>query len=118
MADRQAVIVGREIVLLERVETALTGWQRFRGLMLRKELPAAEGLLMPDCWSVHTCFMRFPIDLIYLDGEDRAVKIVHGMKPWRFSVCMGARSVLEMRGGRAQEFGLQAGDRLRLKAEV
>ncbi len=118
MSTYRVTIAGREGVLLERARTALTGWERFRGLMLRKELPAGEGLLIPECRSIHMCFMRFPIDVVYLDGENRVVKIVHALKPWRLSVCLKARSVLETPAGRAEEAGLELGDRLVLKAEA
>ncbi|MCK4283872.1 MAG: DUF192 domain-containing protein [Candidatus Brocadiae bacterium] len=113
MRVSRTVIVGRDEVLLDHVETALALWDRFRGLMLRKELPAGQGLLLPDCRSIHMFFMGFPIDLVYLDGENRVVKIVPGIKPWRVSLCTSARSVLEMPAGRAEEARLAVGDELR-----
>ncbi len=115
MRALRAVVARTGRALLERVEVAEVGWQRVRGLMLRKELAAGEGLLIPGCGSVHMFFMRFPIDLVYLDREDRVVKIVDGIKPWRLSACLGARSVLEIAAGRAREVGLQVGDSLRFE---
>ncbi len=114
MASEQyrAVVSGREAVLLERVRVAMTTWERFRGLMLRRSLPGGEGLLFPDCRSVHTCFMRFPLDLVYLGGDNEVVKIVEGKRPWRLSGCRRAHSVLEMAAGRCGEVGLRVGDRL------
>jgi len=109
---RRAVIERTGAVLVERMGYALTGWERFRGLMLRKGLPPEEGLLIPDCRSVHTFFMRFPIDLIYLDAERRTVKIVPSKAPCRLSGCLRARSVLETAAGRAAQAGLQEGDRI------
>ncbi|MFO8008758.1 MAG: DUF192 domain-containing protein [Candidatus Brocadiia bacterium] len=115
MKAYKAVIAGRGDVLLERVVAAVGFWQRLRGLMLRRVLPDGEGLLFPDCRSVHTCLMRFPLDLAYLDGQNRVVKLVEGLKPWRLSFCPNADSVLEMNAGRAQEAGLSEGDRLLLE---
>ena len=56
--------------------------------------------------------MRFPIDVVYLSGENRVMKIVEAMPAWRVSACLRARSVLEMPAGRARETGLQAGHSL------
>lgn len=112
----QASIAGRDEVLLERVGMALTLWERFRGLMFRRDLPWEEGLLFPDCRSVHTCFMRFPIDLVYLADDNEVVKIVEAKKPWRLSACLRAHSVLETAAGRCREGGLDVGDALTFEA--
>jgi len=112
----QARIKGRDGVLLDRVGMATTLWERFRGLMLRPDLPREEGLLFPDCRSVHTCFMRFSIDLVYLAGDNEVVKIVECKKPWRLSACLGAHSVLEMAAGQCREAGLRVGDVLVFEA--
>jgi uncharacterized membrane protein (UPF0127 family) len=101
--------------LLDVVEVAFTGKERMIGLMGRKELPPGEGLLIPDCRSVHTFFMRFPIDLAYLDGESRVVRIVPKVQPWAFSACWQAQSVLEMPAEWAEKSGLRVGDRLRFE---
>ncbi len=111
----RAVIVGSGQVLLQRVVPAVGFWQRLRGLMLRRSLPAEEGVLFPDCRSVHTFLMRFPLDLAYLDAENRVVKLVEGLKPWRLSFCPAAEAVLEMNAGRAGDVGLSEGDRLALE---
>lgn len=110
MRDFCAYIAESQDLLLERVEPAITLWDRFRGLMLRRELPSGHGLLIPHCRSVHTCFMRFPIDVIYLSPDNEVLKIVGSMKPWRCSVCLQARSVLEMPGGWAGRARLSTGD--------
>jgi uncharacterized membrane protein (UPF0127 family) len=110
MREFRATIAGSGQCLLERVETAITVWQRFHGLMLRADLPAGHGLLIMDCGSVHTCFMRFSIDLVYLSRDNRVLKIVPALKPWRVSACRGARGVLEAPGGSAEQAGLQVGD--------
>ena len=113
---RRAIIAETGAVLVEEMETALTGWQRFRGLMLRKGLGEGEGLLFPDVSSIHMCFMRFAIDVIYLDGQNRVVKIVERLKPWRLSACWQASSTLETEPGRAAECGLEVGHHLRFES--
>jgi uncharacterized membrane protein (UPF0127 family) len=110
MQDFRATIAATGECLLDRVESAITIRERFQGLMLRKDLPEGHGLLIPDCSSVHTCFMRFPIDLVYLCADNRVVKIVPYLKPWRLSACHRARSVLEIPAGWAKQEGLKEGD--------
>ena len=96
--------------VLEEAEVAEGAWARFRGLMGRKGLPAGRGLIIPGCHGIHTCFMRFAMDAVYLDGGGRIVRIVDAMKPWRLSWCRGAKSVLEMTSGAAKAAGLKPGD--------
>ena len=76
-----------------RAEVARTFWQRFKGLMGRKTLPRGEGMLILKCNSIHTCFMRFPIDATFLDRDDNVVKVVHNIRPWRLCVWGGHRAV-------------------------
>ena len=65
--------------------------------MGRKSLPRGEGLLIPGCRSIHTCFMRFAIDATFLDRDDNVVKTVRNIRPWRLCVWGGrsAAKVLE-----------------------
>ena len=86
---------------------------RFAGLMFRKKLPAATGLLIAPCNSVHMCFMRFAIDVIYLDKDYKIIKVVQNLKPWiGLSVCSKAWAVLEMTAGEAERCGLKVGEQL------
>lgn len=110
MRDFRAYRAGSGNLFLERVECAVSWWERFRGLMLCSELAPDEGLLIPHCRSVHTCLMRFPIDVVYLSRDNEVVRIVDSMSPWRISFCLEACSVLEVGGGTAGEHGLREGD--------
>jgi uncharacterized membrane protein (UPF0127 family) len=83
---------------------------RFRGLMGVAALPAGEGLLLPRTGSVHTHFMRFPIDVVFLDDERRVVAIRPALRPWRMASAKGARSVLELAAGECERLGLATGD--------
>jgi uncharacterized membrane protein (UPF0127 family) len=88
-------------------------WAKFWGLMGRRKLPDGQGLLLKPCTSVHTFFMRFPIDVIFLDKTSKVVKIIPAMKPWRAALGgRGAHSALELNGGSAEEAGLEVGDTL------
>ena len=88
---------------------------RFMGLMFRKKLPAATGLFLAPCSSVHMCFMRFAIDVVYLDKEYNIVKVVNYLRPWiGLSVCANAWAALEMTAGEAERCGLEVGKRLEI----
>jgi uncharacterized membrane protein (UPF0127 family) len=81
-----------------RVVRADTFWQRARGLGGRADMPRDEALLIPRCRSVHTFTMRFPLDLIWLDGRGRVVRVDLGVPPRRLRSCFHARAVLELAG--------------------
>jgi uncharacterized membrane protein (UPF0127 family) len=101
---------------LARVWRASSAWERMRGLLGRAPLAPDEALLIEPCSSVHTFGMRYPIDLAYLDGEGRVLRVVPRVAPLRMSARPGARATLEMAAGAAQALGLQAGERLEWRA--
>jgi uncharacterized protein len=111
---RRTITVERENgeVLCERCVLADTFWTRFRGLLGRKELAESEGLLIRPASSVHTLFMRFPIDVVFLDRELTVLKVRTRMRPWRTAARFRARSVLELTAGECERLGLEVGDRL------
>jgi uncharacterized membrane protein (UPF0127 family) len=80
-----------------KVRVARTFFERAKGLIGAKSLPPGEGLLIPGCNAVHTFFMAFPIDLRFYDRNNRLVKTVLGVRPWRLFVWGGfkAAKVLE-----------------------
>ena len=88
-----------DVVVVDGVKArvARSFCERARGLVGTKDLPAGEGLLIEKCNAIHTFFMSFAIDAAFLDSEDRVVKVVRGIRPWRPLVWGGwrARKVLE-----------------------
>lgn len=97
---------------------ANTFFSRLAGLMFRKELPPATILLLSSCNSVHMCFMRFAIDVIYVDKEYRVIKVVENLKPWvGLSICHNAWATLEMTAGEAKRCGVAIGKKLIVAAE-
>jgi uncharacterized membrane protein (UPF0127 family) len=96
-------------VVCERCEVAGSILRRMRGLLGRDGLAPGEGLLLPRTGSVHTFFMRFPIDVVFLDRRRRVVRIAHGLRPWRVAYGFRARSTLELPAGAAAAAGLEAG---------
>ena len=102
----------RQTVLAGRAEMADTSAKRRVGLLQHKSLASGEGLWIVPCESVHTFFMKFPIDLIYLDKRLGVRKVRHAVPPWRLSACFSAHSVLELPAGLAAETGTAVGDEL------
>ena len=91
-------------------------WFRYKGLLGRTELAAEEGILLTHCNSIHMFFMKFPIDVVFLDREKRVVRICHGIKPWRISpMVWKADSVLETAAGICSRFSIKEGDTLEFK---
>lgn len=111
MAETVTVLSGARAVC-ESCSVADTIWTRLRGLMGRRTLERGEGLLLRPSGSVHTCFMRFAIDVVFLDGELRVLAVSPTVRPWRLRVQRGARAVLELPAGEAARVGISPGDRL------
>ena len=89
-----------------------TPWTRLRGLLGRRGLGAQEGLLLRPVNAIHTLFMRFPIDVVFLDRDYEIVKIVGAVRPWRFAAARRAKVVLELPAGTATRARLRVGERL------
>ena len=99
-------------VLAQSVEPARTFWARLTVLMGRKSLAPQTALLLEPCPQIHTCFMRFNIDVVFLDATNRVVAVVENIKPWRMSkFYYSARRTLEFPGGTLQG-RVQAGNEL------
>jgi len=94
------------------VERAVTRTSRRRGLLGRDGLGASCALMLEPCAAVHTAFMRFALDVVFLDREGYAVKIVRNLVPWRIAVAPRAHVVVEMAAGSFEHLDLSVGDRL------
>ena len=93
-----------------RIAEAHTRAARMKGLAKLDFMPESMALHIPRCRSVHTFTMRFPLDLIWLDGDGEVVRIDHAVPPRRLKFCFRARSVVEANAGTGDAFaaGLQA----------
>jgi len=109
-----AISVEREqgAVICARCRLADRPWTRVRGLLGRRRLDADEGLLLRPVGSIHTMFMLFPIDVVFLDRDYEIVKVVHDVRPWRFAAARRAKVVLELPAGAAARMRLTVGERL------
>lgn len=102
----------RQTELAARAETANTAKTRNKGLLGRHGLLAGEGLWILPCQSVHTFFMKFPIDLVYIDRHKKVKKVRSNVGPWRLSACLSAHSILELPAGVVQATRTTRGDQL------
>jgi uncharacterized protein len=90
-------------------------WQRFMGLMGKRELAAGAGLCLRPCSSIHMFFMRMAIDAVFLDKDDTIVRIYHSLRPWRMTrVIRKAKACIELPAGTMAAAGISVGDRLSL----
>ncbi len=99
----------------ERCVVADSAPTRMRGLLGRRRLDSGEGLLLRPAPAVHTWFMRFPIDAVFLDGELTVLHVRERLRPWRMAGWRGARAVLELPAGASERLGLATGDRLEVR---
>ena len=104
----------RNTVLARAAELADTSAKRRTGLLKHERLEPGDGLWIVPCESVHTFFMKFPIDLVYLDKDRKVRKVRHAVAAWRMSACLSAHSVLELPAGTARETGTVKGDDLEI----
>ncbi len=108
---------GGGVVLCEQCTLADSPLKRARGLLGRTSLRSKEGLFLATS-AIHTCFMRFPIDAVFLDKEMRVLKIVSDLRSWRIATCRGAKGVVEVAAGECVRQNLAVGERLSLGGGV
>ena len=100
----------------DEVAEAATMVSRGLGLMFRRELAAGHGLAITPCNSIHMFFMRFPLDVAFVDREGTVLRVYQGIRPWRVSrVVRRARTAYELPAGTLQRAGVVAGSTLRLE---
>lgn len=99
-------------VVCDRCVVAASPFSRMKGLLGRSELRPGEGLLLRPASAIHTFFMRFPIDAVFLDRDWRVVGIAGDLAPWRTAGRKGAKAVLELPAGESARRGLRPGDLL------
>jgi uncharacterized membrane protein (UPF0127 family) len=99
-------------VVCERCLVAARPFRRMRGLLGRRTLPSEEGILLRPAGSIHTAFMRFAIDAVFLDSELVVVGITSDLPPWRAAARKGAHAVLELASGESNRRGLRVGEQL------
>ena len=99
-------------MLAEAADVADTQAKRTTGLLKHERLAPGEGLWIIPCSSVHTFFMKFPIDLVYLSRKKKVKKVRKAVPAWRLSMCVTAHSILELPAGVIEQTGTAVGDEL------
>lgn len=107
----RATVPARGVTLVRNGRVAAWTWPRLKGLLGTHELAPGDGLLITPCSSVHMFGMRYAIDVLYLDAEDRVVGVDHSLAPGRVGrIYRGARYVIELPAGTCAAVSLDAGD--------
>jgi uncharacterized membrane protein (UPF0127 family) len=106
---------GDGAVICERCEVPKSSFGRMRGLLGRDGLEPGTGMLIDSAPSVHMFFMRFPIDVVFLDRGWRVVGVRHRLRPWRVAGARAAVAALELPAGTAAATGIEEGDELVLE---
>ncbi len=99
-------------VICERCVVADRMLPRMKGLLGKRELVAGEGLLIQPAPSIHTFFMRFPIDVVFLAKNGEVMKVAANVGAWRMRSCRRAVAVLELPAGEAARRRITVGDHI------
>jgi len=100
-------------LIAEEVFVAESFSKRLMGLMFRGKMSPLTALVIRPCNSIHTFFMRFPIDVLFVSKDSEVVAILHGIKPWRLSkIYLNSRFVVELPEGSALRSGIRVGDKI------
>jgi uncharacterized membrane protein (UPF0127 family) len=102
----------RGSVLGDLIDVADTPAKRNTGLLKHRELEAGGGLWIVPCEGIHTFFMKFAIDVVFIDRKRRVRKVVRRLEPWRASLCLTAHSVIELPVGVIDESRTEKSDQL------
>jgi uncharacterized protein len=102
--------------LADRLEAAFDSASRNKGLLQRSSLPAGQALILAPCNSIHTFFMRFAIDVLFMARDGRVVKMSRTLVPWRIAIAWRASAVVELPAGTIEQSDTQVGDLLELTA--
>ena len=103
------------VVVASKATFANNPWSRMKGLLGKSGLDPGEALIIRPCSSVHTAFMRFPIDVIFVDRTGKVLKIARRVAPFRFAGARRAHDTIEMAAGSLDDVELAIGDTIRIE---
>ncbi|MFB3853618.1 MAG: DUF192 domain-containing protein [Vicinamibacterales bacterium] len=105
-------------VLARNIEAALDSRTRRRGLLGRDGLPAGTALIIAPCNAIHTFFMRFPIDVVFVARDGTVIGASENVRPWRMRAALRAFATIELASGAIRAAGVRPGDRLLVAPEA
>jgi uncharacterized membrane protein (UPF0127 family) len=100
------------VIVAQELELAADSKTRNRGLLGRSGLADGSALIIAPCNAVHTFFMRFTIDVVFVDRQGHVLKLCHHLKPWRIGVGVRGFAAIELAAGAIDRSQIVAGDRL------
>ena len=100
------------------LETAFDSATRRRGLLGRENLADGQAMVIAPCNAIHTCRMRFPIDVVFVARDGRITKIVRRLSAWRAAASFSAFATIELRAGTVDGRDLIVGDRLIVRPAI
>lgn len=116
---KQVINTTRGTLVAVELEIADSYFKRLKGLMGRPGLSPQHGLWIVPCSDIHSCFMRFEFDAVFVDKTNQVLHLVESMKPWRISKFVrGGHAVLELPAGTIAKTGTAVGDRLEIREEA
>ena len=104
--------LNRDIKIADKSRQTSNVLERLRGLLGRPALGADECLWITRCNSVHTFFMRYPIDVVFINARGMVLKVCCCLSPWRMQACLSATAALEFRAGEAERLGIFSGSQI------
>lgn len=111
----KAVSASRSVTIASNLKEASNFFSRLKGLLGKTALDDGEGLWMARCRAIHTIGMRFPIDVVFLNGDLMVKKVVKDLRPFHPIVfCWSAKGVLELPAGTIERVQIQVGDRIEI----
>ncbi len=111
----KVVNISQNTVLGDKIELADSFFKRFLGLIPKKSLGNSKGLIIRPCNSIHMFFMRFSIDVIFVDKNNTVVYLMKELKPWKISkIIWNAKYVIELPVGTLSESKTQIGDKIEI----
>lgn len=103
------------IMLASSAQIASSFFHRLKGLMLKKGMGGNEALIFYRATSIHTFFMRFSIDIVFLNRQMKVKRLVNSLSPWRAVACRGAYLTIELPAGKIAASNIDLGDELEIR---
>ncbi len=111
-------IIKDHTVLTQKATRAYTPWARLKGLLGRTSLSSNEALVLSPCNSIHTFFMRFVIDAIFIDSGGKVLRLYPHLKPNRLTgIHWKAKEVIEVASGTIEQWNIKVGDTLKFEED-
>ncbi len=105
----------KRVILADKVSIADNFFKRLIGLIGTHSPEKNSALLIKPCSSIHTCFMKFSIDVIFIDDNGRVLKILHSIKPYHFCFPVrGSSAALELPAGTCRNTDTVEGDKIKI----